>query len=473
MDVASNSAIWMTLEDGTKQEITRPLYVSSRGMKVERLKDRRPVVVEPMVALARKNEDVWASLSPEDWTTDILTGPNITDKDTILTFAQMTANSYEEEPQSGAWKDVNGGFNQSLDFGWENDGIRGHIYMNEDHSILVIAIKGTSRAIWNGKETEKNDKENDNLFFGCCCGQGSVFYHHVCDCQTGAYTCNTNCVQESLRDEDRYYTAIRHLYSNVTALYPNTDVWITGHSLGGALSAMLGLLYGHPAITFEAVPDALPAGRLGLPAPPGTNPRALQTRANTGVYHFGISSDPIYLGTCNGATASCSLAGYSLESACHTGMECVYDVVKDLGWRVWIGTHAIEKVIDGVLKKYDTVPECKFKPECQDCPLWKESNERHITKPISSTSTESLTRTRTATCQTPGWWKCRDRNTTAARSTSSRTVTTTAKNSSCLTPGWFGCKDSEAPMSETTHRPTSTTSHVAARATTRSLNLDL
>lgn len=99
----------------------------------------------------------------------------------------------------------------------------------------------------------------------------------------------------SLRDENRYYRAALDLYSNATELYPDSDVWLAGHSLGGSISSFLGLTFGLPVVTFEAVPDALPAARLGLPVPPGSVLGAPQTRQYTGAYHFGQTADPIYM----------------------------------------------------------------------------------------------------------------------------------------------------------------------------------
>ena len=161
-------------------------------MSIERLRDIRPSVVEPLVSEARQTAGVWENMPISAWTIDEISGPNVTDKDTVLTFAQMAANAYHPEPNKGDWRDI-GGFNDSFPFGWEEDGIRGHIYANPDSLIVVIAFKGTSRAFWDGKGTTKNDKDNDNLFFGCCCGQGSYFYCYVCDCNTGTYTCTVAC----------------------------------------------------------------------------------------------------------------------------------------------------------------------------------------------------------------------------------------------------------------------------------------
>ncbi|PQE30724.1 hypothetical protein CJF32_00005901 [Rutstroemia sp. NJR-2017a WRK4] len=448
LDSSSKSTLWLESEDGKGplREITRPLVMKKSPVKIERLKDRRPSVVDPMVAAARESGDVWA-LSPSAWTIDELPGPNITDKETIITLAQMAANAYVDTPDTGDWKDVNGGFNRTDDygFGWDADGLRGYIYVDETNSTIVIGLKGTSLAVYDGEGTTTNDKENDNLFFSCCCGQqGSSFYRQVCDCATGTYTCNLTCLKKSLRQENRYYSAAKNLYSNVTALYPNANIWMSGHSLGGSVSSMLGLTYGLPVVTFEAVPDALPVSRLGLPAPPGHNPNSPQKREFTGAFHFGHTADPIYLGTCNGATASCSYAGYALESSCHTGMECVYDVVADHGWGVHIWSHRIIPVIEQVIKVYDTVPVCKFTPECVDCPLWKEVEGNYTTTTSSSSTSTSSTRikTRTSTCQTPGWWGCLDETSTTSGTATSAPVTTTSKSTStCKTPGWFGCND--------------------------------
>jgi lipase ATG15 len=396
-------------------------------------------VVDPMVAAAREQGEVWA-LSPSAWTIDDIPGPNITDKETVLTFARMAADAYIQVPYTEDWEDVNPDFNSDTDFGWQGDGLRGHIFADDDNSTIVIALKGTSLALWDGAETTTNDKENDNLFFSCCCAQqGQLTWRKVCDCASSTYTCNSTCLVKNLKNENRYYQAARHLYSNVTALYPKSNVWVTGHSLGGAVSSLLGMTYGLPTVTFEAPGEALAATRLGLPAPPGSNPGAPQTRQFTGVYHFGHTADPIYLGTCNGATGSCTYYGYAMESACHAGYECVYDVATDKGWRVGIGTHRIHLVIDDIIKKYDTVPECVTTPECRDCALWKyfESNSSDPTTSSRSSSRTSKIRTRTETCKTPGWWGCLDESTTTtATTTRPITTTTSSTTSTCKTPGW-------------------------------------
>jgi lipase ATG15 len=364
---------------------------------------------------------------------------------------------------------------QTEDFGWETDGLRGHIFADTENSTIVIGLKGTSPAMFDGSETTTNDKINDNLFFSCCCGQGGQYlWRQVCDCQTSTYTCNSTCLVTALREKNRYYYAAQDLYHNVTALYPGAEVWMAGHSLGGAVSSFISLTFGHPAVTFEAVPEAMPASRLGLPVPPGHQVGSLQQRKMTGGFHFGHTADPIYMGQCNQATSVCTFGGYALQSTCHSGSRCQYDTVKDFGWRVGIGTHKIVEVIRDVLEKYDAPAKCEPVIDCTDCYNWKyfesngtETTTTHSSKPTAtSKSAKSSTRTRTETCKTPGWWGCLDETTTTGTKTTSKS-TSTSSTSTCKTPGWFGCKDDNGEKT-TSKSPHTTTLAPAPTVTTTS-----
>lgn len=90
--------------------------------------------------------------------------------------------------------------------------------------------------------------------------------------------------------------------------YPNATIWFNGHSLGGAIAALLGLTFGVPTVAFEAPGDMLPAKRLHLPMPPGIDWKDLF------IYHVGHTADPIFMGTCNGVRSSCYVAGYAMEA---------------------------------------------------------------------------------------------------------------------------------------------------------------
>ncbi|KAI5283522.1 putative lipase atg15, partial [Ascosphaera aggregata] len=365
------------------QAVPSHLSAKRQPITIHRLVDRNVSTVEGHLSNARETGRVrnvpnnyYPSLlytTTPTWSFDQVDAPNISDKDTVLSLAKMAANAYIMLPGTEKWEDVSPPFNHSQNFGWEDDGLRGHIYADADNSTIVISLKGTTTALFDGQGTTTNDKVNDNLFFSCCCGQGGSFlWRQVCDCSTDTYTCNATCLSANLRAENRYYRAALDLYANVTSIYPSSNVWLVGHSLGGAISSMLGQTYGLPVVTFEAVPEALPSSRLGLPLPPANDTHAPlhHQRDFTGAYHFGHTADPLFMGTCNSMTSVCTLAGYALESSCHTGFRCVYDTVEDLGWRSGIGTHRILTVISDVIERYDTVPECVRDEDCVDCFNW-------------------------------------------------------------------------------------------------------
>lgn len=132
-------------------------------------------------------------------------------------------------------------------------------------------------------------------------------------------------------------------------MYPNATIWLTGHSLGGSVSSLIGLSFGAPAVTYESPGELLAASRLHLPLPPGM-PANL-----SGITHVYHTADPIAMGVCNGPYSSCYAAGFAMESKCHTGETILYDTVRVKGWSVDVRTHRIEEVIDKVLR--DPWPE--------------------------------------------------------------------------------------------------------------------
>lgn len=98
--------------------------------------------------------------------------------------------------------------------------------------------------------------------------------------------CDQDCLEEALIEDSLFYPiatvrpppcppaasfnlALRaqNLYNNLTYMYPESNIWIIGHSLGGAIGSLLGATFGAPVVAFEAPGDRMASQRLHLPQP--------------------------------------------------------------------------------------------------------------------------------------------------------------------------------------------------------------
>ena len=127
----------------TDKKPQRSFHARSRGEPIQRLVDRRHEVVDALMSSARLSGYA-TTTDATAWTLDEVAAPNITDKGTVLSLAVMAANAYVKVPGTEDWENLNDGFNVTEDFGWENDGLRGHIYADEGNKTVVIGLKGTT-----------------------------------------------------------------------------------------------------------------------------------------------------------------------------------------------------------------------------------------------------------------------------------------------------------------------------------------
>ncbi|KAF8896085.1 alpha/beta-hydrolase [Infundibulicybe gibba] len=312
---------------------------------VEALEVRPAAVWRPesvaAVHKARTRSRMFGQSEWVEWSEDKVVAPDVESRKTLLLLAKMTNNAYVP-PDDPAWYDIGSKWNVSYPFGWEPDadGFRGHIFATPDNKTVVLSIKGTSAGMFgSGGPTVKKDKTNDNLLFSCCCARVDWTWTTVCGCWKGGWKCNQDCLEDALIEDSLFYNIGTNLYNNVTYMYPDSNIWIIGHSLGGALASLLGATFGTPVVTFESPGDRRAASRLHLPSPPSTH-------HITHVYH---TADPIAMGTCNGVLSSCALGGYAMETRCHLGRSIVYDTVSNLSWAVDIRLHGIVAVIDRLL----------------------------------------------------------------------------------------------------------------------------
>ncbi|KAF8900342.1 Alpha/Beta hydrolase protein [Mucidula mucida] len=302
------------------------------------------------------------------WQQSSIPGPDVEKRETLLQLAKMTFNTYYE-PNSTQWYDLGPDWNTTFSYGWEPDadGFRGHVFVSEDESTVVVSIKGTSVPWLGGGPTVVKDKLNDNLLFSCCCARVGPTWSTVCGCYDGRSRCKQDCVETALEEESLFYPIGTNLYNNISYMYPEANIWMIGHSLGGSLASLVGQTFGVPVVAFEAPADRLASRRLHLPSPPSTQH----------ITHVFNTGDPIPMGTCTGVASTCAGAGYALESRCHVGKIIKYDTVKKLGWRVNVQNHPINVVIDLLSREEDwegarQVPQAVDEDEdCVDCFQWE------------------------------------------------------------------------------------------------------
>ncbi|KAJ3889938.1 alpha/beta-hydrolase [Lentinula edodes] len=342
--------------------------------------------------LANKARHTGRDRTGTNWDIIHLDGPDVRDIHTLAQLARMSGNAYVLGPSGKNWYELDGAWNISFPFGYEDaqDGFRGHVFLSSDNSTIVLAIKGTTLQ----GPTSKKDKFNDNLLFSCCCARVdfSWIFHQVCDCYSGSWKCDNTCLSNALVEDSMFYTIGVNLVNDLRTLYPSANLWLVGHSLGGALASLLGSTFGLPAIAFESPGERLAAERLGLPMPPAPIGPTESQMSSSGensiipslspVVHVYHTADPIPQGTCTGPFSPCSQAGYALETHCHLGKSIVFDTVTEFGWRVDIRRHPIREVV-GVMETWTQeeisrsrqVPEAKEEIDCVDCFKWEFGSE--------------------------------------------------------------------------------------------------
>jgi len=152
-------------------------YVPSMSRQTTHLADRSRQATKQYITQSRVRAQALRDgpLSPLDlqspavqWISEDIPVPNITNIHVVTTLAKVSSNAYIRIPDTEDWYDLGRKWNESHDFGWEEYGLRGHVFANEDNSTIIVAMKGTSPPFVGGSDTSTNDKINVIFLFLFC-----------------------------------------------------------------------------------------------------------------------------------------------------------------------------------------------------------------------------------------------------------------------------------------------------------------
>ncbi|CAE6500881.1 unnamed protein product, partial [Rhizoctonia solani] len=329
----------------------------------------------------------------QNWKSHEIIGPATNKRETLLALAKMTNNAYFKDSKTIGWYDLGGKWtnvkplfsliyftkkqqDHSIGYDPSTSGFRGHVFVSHDNRTAVLSIKGTSAVVFGGSATVFKDKLNDNLLFSCCCARVDWTWIPVCGCARSGGRCDQSCVESSLQTDGLFYEIGVNLYNNLTYMYPDAQIWVVGHSLGGSLASLVGATFGAPVVAFEAPGERLAAQRLHLPI-------AEDALHITHVYNtadpipmvrlsfFSLSSVVDFLGADGGGRERVrvrrrfvtredmrwrrgkSALEYQVSDSnffrCHLGQTIVYDTLSILHWASDIRSHFINTIIDQLL----------------------------------------------------------------------------------------------------------------------------
>lgn len=283
--------------------------------------------------------------------------PNYRNRVVLETFAQMSKDAYETYYSTswvplGTWEQYNRTFTLSGDSAF----LRGYLFDNGQGTI-VLAFKGDSLT----GSTSNNDIDQDRLLFSCC-GE-SLDPAYDCGCgrrQNNQNVCDLDCLRNCVRNRRVSYFQIAHtIFLRVKSLYPNSDIYFTGHSLGGAVAAMLSLNTSYPSVTFGSPPIRNYAWLYGL----DTSDYEMNV---VPVFNFGSYDDPIFSGSND--CYVCRVNGVPIETRCHLGHVCIWPLARTTDYGSAVQTsnaHSIDTTIRRIQQLL--IPECVTKPNCQEC----------------------------------------------------------------------------------------------------------
>lgn len=300
---------------------------------------------------------------------------NILTYDSVRMLAIMSYDVYFHK-NSTQWWDVK--LNTTVDLSRTEDSVHAYLFSDENYNTNVVAFKGTT-IYWDTPNLYftprvTTDKLNDNLYFSCCYyAESSIFDKDDCICTETPGSCDLSpfqkscyktCYRNSTNFEWNYLNISKTIVESVVNFIPQDKeiTLFTGHSLGGFLSTMMGIVYNKHVVTFESPGGKHYLDLVGLD---------YTEKQLDNIYHFGHNADPVFTGRCNGIFSWCYLGGYIMNTKCHIGNVCEYDSIGKLNMKESIYRHRIKDVITQVIEQWnETLPECEQRRNCIDCDEW-------------------------------------------------------------------------------------------------------
>lgn len=289
-------------------------------------------------------------------------------------------------------------FNNTSDISRDKDTVRAYLFSSEDNKTHIISIKGTTTMFgknMNIYNSIYNDKFNDNLYYSCCFYKESNLFNKIdelndekCWNENESFSrfkkqiifnrnsnlCKEKCFKAMNKNKLNYISISYEIIEKLKQIkesdinFEKDEILFTGHSLGGSLATVMGVIFNKPAISFQSpgIKNFLEKSDILKEYVDNFDINNIEN-----IYNFGHNADIIFTGKCNGKLSFCYLGGYNIETKCHIGKVCEYDSINKLNISESIFTHKLTYVLDNIIPKWENdFPECKIK-KCNDCEDWE------------------------------------------------------------------------------------------------------